>query len=61
MRATSETSKVLDGDLASNGLRMMDEKSRLELVRMGMPEDMQVVIKMDAILNEARGHPGKYQ
>ncbi|WP_280514334.1 hypothetical protein [Pseudorhizobium halotolerans] len=40
---------------------MMDEKSRLELVRMGMPEDMQVVIKMDAILDEARGHPGKYQ
>ncbi|MBB3743074.1 hypothetical protein FHX10_002567 [Rhizobium sp. BK591] len=61
VRATSETSKVLDGDLASNGLRMMDEKSRLELVRMGMPEDMQVVIKMDAILDEARGHPGKYQ
>ncbi|MBY3003898.1 hypothetical protein HF228_35825 [Rhizobium leguminosarum] len=38
----------------------MDEKSRLELVRMGMPEDMQVFIKMDAILDEARGHPGKY-
>ena len=55
LRATSKIPTVLKGNLASNGLQMMEEEARLELVRMGMPKDMQVAIRMQADVDEPRG------
>lgn len=61
LRATSKVPKVLDGDLASNGLRMMDEESRLELVRMGLPEDMQAAIRVNAGEDDLTGRSSENQ